>query len=301
MKDKNGKKRKKINIFIPMLMIVGLSVSTISALGISSVNAQSSSDKAQTEVVKNDTKNMFNNLGDKVASAMDDYNAGKISEEEYSNIMGEIKILLDDEENYKKMKEDEEAVKSNVACPYGSSCTTGGGDQEEYLYFNRATGEEIWLCANHPFKCNTANKLATQASEKTKSIYDQYVLWQGNGDAFRHAYWSALMTKHIDRDFAYDAGLAHEGLKRGYDFDSQGADNKMDISNNYSGRILGDDNKSKSDDQIANIIKNGVIKGNLKRIRTYTSVPSYVDCYIAGVPTKYVGYYEPTSDGGLKS
>ncbi len=299
MKNKNMKKRKKINIFIPMLMVVGLSVSTISALGIISVNAQTSNDNAQTEVAKND--NLFNYLGDKVTSAMDNYNAGEITEEEYSNIMEEIKIFLDNEDNYKKMKDDEEAIKSNVACPYGSSCTTGGGDQETYLYFSKATGEEIWLCAQHPFKCNTANKLAQQASEKTKSIYDQYVQWQGNGDAFRHAYWSALMTKHIDRDFAYDAGLAHEGLKRGYNFDSQGDDNKMDISNNYSGRILGDNNKSKSDDQIANIIKNEVIKGNLKRIRTYTSVPSYVDCYIDGVPTKYVGYYEPTSDGGLKS
>lgn len=294
------KKEKKVNGLILMLMVVGLSTSIISSIVISPVNAQTAHNNMQTEIINTNTENLFEYLGDKVDSAMADYNAENISDEEYASIMEDIKIFLSDEDNYKKMKEDEEAVKSSVPCPYSSSCTTGGSDQETYLYFGKVTGEEILLCASHPFKCNTANNLADQASKKTQSLYNNYVLWQGNGDAFRHAYWSALMTKHIDRDFAYDAGLAHEGLKRGYNFDSQGDDAKMDISNNYSGRILGDANKSKSDDQIANIIKNEVTNGNLKRIRSYTSVPSYVDCYIDGVPTKYEGYYVSTSGGGLK-
>lgn len=301
MKKRSFKKRKEFNVFILLLMIVWLGVSVITQLNISLVKAQSTQDNMQLEIINNNTENLFKYLGDKIDSAMNDYNAGNISKEEYANIMEEIKLLLDNKENYKKMKEDEVLVKNNIACPYSSSCTNGGGEQETYLYFNKVTGEEIWLCVNHPFKCNTASKLATQASEKTSSLYNRYVLWQGNGDAFRHAYWSALMTKHIDRDFAYDAGLAHEGLKRGYNFSSQSEDSKMDISNNYSGRILGDENKTKSDNQIANIIKNETTKGNLKRIRTYTSVPGYVDCYIDGIPTKYVGYYEPTSAGGLKS
>lgn len=295
---KNG---KKFNTSILMLVMYGLSISVISSIVISPVNAQTAQDNIQTETINVKNENLFEYLSDIVASAMDDYSAEKISDEEYASIMEKIKIFLSDEDNYKKMKDDELAVKSNVVCPYSSSCTTGGSDQETYLYFGQATGEEILLCANHPFKCTTANSLGKQASEKTQSLYNNYVLWQGNGDAFRHAYWSALMAMHIDRDFAYDAGLAHEGLKRDYNFELQGDDTKMDISNNFSGRVLGDNNKSKSDDQIANMIKNEVTNGNLKRIRSYTSIPSYVDCYIDGVPTKYEGYYVPTSGGGLKS
>ena len=48
------------------------------------------------------------------------------------------------------------------------------------------------------------------------------------------------MSKEIDNDFSYRAGLAHEGLKKGYNIDKQDDDTKMDIYNNYAGRNVGD-------------------------------------------------------------
>lgn len=136
---------------------------------------------------------------------------------------------------------------------------------------------------------------------KANTISQQtYTLWQGNGDAYRHAYWSALMTKKIDRDFAYDVGLAHEGLKSGYNFDKQNADTKMDISNNYSGRKIGTSNSSKSDSTISSVVKSNCSNGKLKRIRTYTSSAAKNDKIINGVMTNYVGYYVATTSGGLK-
>lgn len=169
-----------------------------------------------------------------------------------------------------------------------------------YSPLTSLTSQEISLYTAHPIKAVKAKNCATIAENKTNEWYKNYTTWQGNGDAFRHAYWSALMTKKIDRDFAYEAGLAHEGLSKGYSFSEQVDDTKMDISNNYSGRILGDDNSSESDGDLAKIIKKACSKGKLKRVRTYTSKTGDNTGYIDNVLTKYVGYYVATTDGGLK-
>ena len=77
--------------------------------------------------------------------------------------------------------------------------------------------------------------------------------------------------------------------------------NKMDVSNNYSGRIIGSDNSSKSDSSLATVVKNSVSNGNLKRIRTYTSKTSGKNVRkLYGVYTEYVGYFVKTTSGGLK-
>lgn len=289
---------KKINTIFLALIILCAGFIQVNAQVISNDNTVKSK---TTNIYQNtENENIYLELNDKVLFAIDNYNNGNISKDEYLEIMGEIKEFLDYEENFNTLKEDEAVVKASVAVPYANTCTSGGGSVETYLYFGEFTSEEILLFSTHPIKSAEAALLSQDASEKTNSLYSEYTLWQGNGDAFRHAYWSALMTKNIDRDYAYDAGLAHEGLQRGYSFDSQPDDTKMDISNNYSGRILGDENSSLSDNQLATLIKNQVSAGNLKRIRTYTSNTALMDCQLYGVMTRYVGYYVATSDGGLK-
>ena len=159
--------------------------------------------------------------------------------------------------------------------------------------------EEIKLYAAHPIKAAKAKACASTAESKTGEYWANYTAWQGNGDAFRHAAWSALMTKNIDRTFAYKAGLAHEGLDTNYNWDKQNYDTKMDISNNYAGRDIGDSNSSDSDKELLKKVKEQTKNGNLKRIRMYTSSNNKNDRTIDGVMTNYVGYYVPTSNGGL--
>ena len=159
------------------------------------------------------------------------------------------------------------------------------------------TAEEIDIYSKHPRIALFAKNAATDAENAAKSDWKKYTLYQGNGDAFRHAYWSALMTKRISRDWAYTLGLAHEGLKKGYDFSSLNDDVKMDISNNYEGRIEGDKYKNYSDVTIRGIINVHVKHGTMKRVRLYSSKKTK-DVF-DGVYTKYVGYYKKTSDGGF--
>ena len=169
-------------------------------------------------------------------------------------------------------------------------------------YFDRLpvlTAMELDLYTEHPWMAAKAKKAASDAEAATEKYWKGYTSYHGNGDAFRHSYWSALMTKRISRDFAYEAGLAHEGLKKGYSFDALEDDNKMDISNNYSGRIIGDKYSNYSDAVIRDILISRTQKGYLKRVRVYSKTSAGCQKY-SGVWTKYKGYYVVTNDGGYK-
>jgi|HigsolmetaAR206D_1030411.scaffolds.fasta_scaffold00160_21 hypothetical protein len=211
---------------------------------------------------------------------------GKITEEEFAEKVKEnIGSQLQTNEDVNELMESENKVMQPMGLSY---------DYDFGAFGVKAT--EIVLFAKNPIDASRAKSLAEDALKEAQDRYKDYTLWQGNGDAFRHAYWSALMTKHINRDFAYEAGYAHEGYKTGSYDDIKSLDVKMDIKNNYSGRILGTKYKSKSDNYIAEKVADEVSKGNMVRIRTYTS--GKPTDYIDGVPTKYMGKFVPTSDGG---
>lgn len=158
------------------------------------------------------------------------------------------------------------------------------------------TSEELKLYSAHPIKAAKAKECADKAVESTNDKYKKCVRWQGNGDAYRHAYWSALMTRNIDKDFAWRVGLAHENLSTTYDFDKQDDDTKMDIKNNYAGRQLASSQSSKG---LAWVVTNACSLGRLRRIRVYSSKKTSNSQKIDGVWMKFVGYYVATSDGGL--
>lgn len=169
-----------------------------------------------------------------------------------------------------------------------------------YSSVTALTAEEVKLYAAHPIKAAKAKECATIAEDATITYWKGYTAWQGNGDAFRHASWSALMTKNINRTFAYKAGLAHEGLDTDYNWDKQSDDTKMDISNNYAGRDIGADYSDCTNQEILNKVLARTKNGKLKRIRVYASSSSKTDAIVDGVGTNYVGYYVATSNGGLK-
>lgn len=59
-------------------------------------------------------------------------------------------------------------------------------------------------------------------------------LWNGNGDAFRHCFWNALLTINIERKWSNDWTKAHE------EFPENPAQEKlMDLRNNLNGQQIG--------------------------------------------------------------
>lgn len=162
----------------------------------------------------------------------------------------------------------------------------------------RLTSQELNLYSKHPWMALKAKNAATDAENAACKYWQKYTLYQGNGDAFRHGYWSALLTKRIGRDWAYEIGLAHEGLSKSYQFNKQEDDTKMDISNNYLGRVDGDKYINYTDEVIRDIIIIHVKNGNYKRIREYSSKNTGTANKFNGVYTRYRGYYIKTTKGG---
>lgn len=195
-------------------------------------------------------------------------------------------------------------LKSIICLTMVSVFSFNGFDNDKIAYglleLPTFSAEEIKLLAANPKKMSKAYDCAIEASNETNKKYEKYCHWEGNGDAFRHAYWSALMTKKIDKEFAWKEGLAHEGLGTSYDFGKQKDEIKMDISNNYSGRQIGETYKDSNDGTISAVCRIHCSNGKFKRVRTRTSKTKGDGVKKEyGVWTIFVGYYKATNKGGL--
>lgn len=168
-------------------------------------------------------------------------------------------------------------------------------------------------------KCSVAYSDANYAGDRSYDNWMTYTQWEGNGDAYRHALWNALMSKDLGNDFAYKLSLAHEGLEVGYDFDSESAEVKMDMHNNRFGREYYTDRKNlnMSDYDISfnmyyQIYHNSTSLSSgirPRRIRTltydYTTQSSCNNAdsgdfysWQGGYCTKWVGWFQDTTSGG---
>lgn len=76
-------------------------------------------------------------------------------------------------------------------------------------------------------------------------------------DAFRHAYWNALMVQKYGEDFARDFATAHEGSAETADSEA------MDLYNNQVGRRIAVENPDASPEELANLIQQAVTNGEM--------------------------------------
>lgn len=85
--------------------------------------------------------------------------------------------------------------------------------------------------------------------------------WQGNDghrDAFRHAYWNALMTKEYGENWTRAFATAHEGGPN-----NPANREAMDLYNNEIGRSIGAANRNASPEQLANLVEQALNQGKL--------------------------------------
>jgi len=114
--------------------------------------------------------------------------------------------------------------------------------------------EKMWVIV-HPFSATKAWKCTTRARLVTDSLQRSGVLNDGNGgqlDAYRHAYWMALLVQKISPRKAAKLGKAHE--KGNYlDYKKEKTEEgtrpdslmcEMDLRNNQSGISIGEAFKS---------------------------------------------------------
>ena len=98
-------------------------------------------------------------------------------------------------------------------------------------------GEEITaVFAVGPIDALIANNLAQKALKKTQELSDELGggIHNGPADAFRHCYWSCLMSKEIGEEQSKKIGDIHEECASNQD----PAEASMDLHNNAKGREI---------------------------------------------------------------
>ncbi len=80
----------------------------------------------------------------------------------------------------------------------------------------------------------------------------------GHEDAFRHAYWNALLVKEFGPDFARKFATAHEGRPG-----NPGTREAMDLYNNEVGRQIAIDHPDADGDELARLVQEAVDDGNV--------------------------------------
>lgn len=118
------------------------------------------------------------------------------------------------------------------------------GVYDSYQQYNRLTEDERSFVVWHPFAASDFREVATKALAEAQSRYPD-TIHNGPGDAFRHCYWNALMTREQGAELAEQFATAHESgggpvLER-----------EMDLYNNRVGRNIGSTRSTATDSELA--------------------------------------------------
>lgn len=79
-----------------------------------------------------------------------------------------------------------------------------------------------------------------------------------HNDAFRHAYWNALMADEYGTEWAHDYGTAHERIPG-----NSSAREAMDLYNNEVGRQIADENPGAGREELAGLVEQAVKDGRM--------------------------------------
>ena len=126
-----------------------------------------------------------------------------------------------------------------------------------YDTYESLTDAEKDFVKEHPVVAWEFREAADTAFAEAKKRYPSS-LHNGKGDAFRHAYWNALMVRAEDEKLAKEFADAHE-TKAGQPLSEQ----TMDLHNNAVGRRIGLLYRRSSDAEIAKAVERALASGQL--------------------------------------
>lgn len=173
-----------------------------------------------------------------------------------------------------------------VFCCFFAVVFKVSAQESNLMKFRRLSGSEKCWVIFHPFVAKKALKISEKTRDITKEIKRKKVLTgNGNGgqiDAFRHAFWMAILTQEIGARRARSLGKKHE--KGNYkDFKKRrledgvipdGISSEMDLYNNEIGIELGIKNNGLD---LQKQVVEAVLKGKCKIIKKDAS-NNFLDC-----------------------
>jgi hypothetical protein len=125
--------------------------------------------------------------------------------------------------------------------------------------YDRLTSAEKLALALRPAMVGTVRDSAEKALGEAHRRFPPGTLHNGPGDAFRHCYWSALLTRDIGFNNAKAITDAHEEFPH-----NPAAEKQMDLHNNLQGMSIGIGHKRSSDREIADLCEAALRAGKLK-------------------------------------
>lgn len=139
-------------------------------------------------------------------------------------------------------------------------------------YSDLSSNEKHWAMF-HPRAAKKVKKIipAVRSDVRLKMTENKIdsLIHGGQADAYRHALWMALTAKHIGDKKARRVGQMHEESNKQHFYNSVKEDNalqdsmscQMDLLNNDLGIAYGIGYKDKSDDEIKELVLNGILAG----------------------------------------
>jgi hypothetical protein len=104
----------------------------------------------------------------------------------------------------------------------------------------------------------TFNDIKQRAEDAAKARFTGNGREDGHEDAFRHAYWNALMAQRYGEQWADDFATAHERNPT-----SHPVPVAMDLHNNEVGRQIALNNPGDSPEELATLVENAVREGKM--------------------------------------
>lgn len=108
-----------------------------------------------------------------------------------------------------------------------------------------------------PLEMDAFKDIHDDAFEEADARFESADRNDDQNDAFRHAYWNALMVKEYGAEWAEDYATAHEQLPG-----NPGPREAMDLYNNEVGRNIAVANPDASAEELANLIEAAVKNGD---------------------------------------
>ena len=135
------------------------------------------------------------------------------------------------------------------------------------------TAAEARICASSLFNCWKTKDIAEYAKARAAINFPDGG-WLGRQDAFRHAYWNAVMRAEISLTWATNWANAHESETPASN------DKQMDLSNNATGRRLPGSSRSALETATRNAVLNGgLVCLNARNINAGFRRTGYSPCF----------------------
>ncbi|MBF7156477.1 DUF6973 domain-containing protein [Bacillus albus] len=133
--------------------------------------------------------------------------------------------------------------------------------------FGSLTSAEVNLAKNNPWEFTIYSAAAVSAKGTAEDYYGSSQLYQGNGDAFRHAYWNAILVKRLGGTKGRDHGEGRAQIwTDAHESTSSGIDKEMDLHNNYMGRMRAYNDYNGSLNSYSSALRQAVANGSMARI-----------------------------------